>query len=495
MAGGRRRPFAYSPERRTALVFCGTGAHGAYHAGALRALQEAGVKVDLLAGHGVGAATAVLGAIDGALRLWEPAGVWRRPLTARLYGWSATLRVAGWLFLLLCAVLLAPLLLVALGIIVYLLGFVLGVIGTNAGAALTSAYADWLQRAFAAGNLPTIVPRLATITLAGLLLVYAWDIMQRWWLAPTRRRAEGGWWWRPIASPLDASMARDLVLGTIWELIRGAAPASRPAAAAIGRRYADVLAESLGQPGFREIVIVATDLDARREVVAALLQEPFRQLFVTPQSGTDRTSEVLDLTGAAREHVVDVLAGALTPLFACEPHLVTFAPDGYWRGESHRLCDRPSTVVRLFEEVAAAGATQAIVVSPVSFTAAPHRLRPLRLEPRGRLGEFLVADASAALRDALETAQFRFDWVHVIAPAHNPVGPFDFSGAYDDASDRRQDLVELMEHGYEDAYRQFIEPVVGASGEDLARAGAGEQEPAAHDSGLTLLFDDMRQPE
>ena len=29
-----------------------------------------------------------------------------------------------------------------------------------------------------------------------------------------------------------------------------------------------------------------------------------------------------------------------------------------------------------------------------------------------------------------------------------------------------------MERGYEDAYRQFIEPVVGASGEHLAQSGA-----------------------
>jgi len=48
----------YSPSRRTALVLCGTGAHGAYHAGVLRALQEAGVRIDLVAGHGVGAAGA-----------------------------------------------------------------------------------------------------------------------------------------------------------------------------------------------------------------------------------------------------------------------------------------------------------------------------------------------------------------------------------------------------------------------------------------------------
>ena len=42
----------YSPERRTALVLCGTGVHGAYHAGVLRALQEAGVKIDIIAGPG-----------------------------------------------------------------------------------------------------------------------------------------------------------------------------------------------------------------------------------------------------------------------------------------------------------------------------------------------------------------------------------------------------------------------------------------------------------
>ena len=45
------------------------------------------------------------------------------------------------------------------------------------------------------------------------------------------------------------------------------------------------------------------------------------------------------------------------------------------------------------------------------------------------------------------------------------VGPFDFEGGFDDRSDRRQNLAELMSRGYEDAYHQFIEPVVGASGE------------------------------
>jgi hypothetical protein len=43
---------SYSPERRTALLFTGTGADGAYHAGAMRALQEAGVKIDIVGGRG-----------------------------------------------------------------------------------------------------------------------------------------------------------------------------------------------------------------------------------------------------------------------------------------------------------------------------------------------------------------------------------------------------------------------------------------------------------
>ena len=32
-----------------------------------------------------------------------------------------------------------------------------------------------------------------------------------------------------------------------------------------------------------------------------------------------------------------------------------------------------------------------------------------------------------------------------------------------------QTLDELMERGYEDAYRQFIEPVVGASGDRMTQ--------------------------
>lgn len=66
----------------------------------------------------------------------------------------------------------------------------------------------------------------------------------------------------------------------------------------------------------------------------------------------------------------------------------------------------------------------------------------------------------------------RFRSVFVVRPAYNPVGPLDVTGRYDERSDRFVSLSEVADRGYEDAYRQFIDPVVGASGERLEGAGS-----------------------
>src|SRR5580700_5568127 len=85
---------SYSPQRRTALVLTGTGTAGAYHAGVLRALHEAGVKLDVVAGRGIGVVGALFAAIDGAQRLWEEKGYWRAPVVASFYSWRFGPRVA-----------------------------------------------------------------------------------------------------------------------------------------------------------------------------------------------------------------------------------------------------------------------------------------------------------------------------------------------------------------------------------------------------------------
>jgi hypothetical protein len=462
----------YSPERRTAVVFAGTGAHGAYHAGVLRALEEAGVKVDLMAGHGVGAANAALAAIGGQAQLWDAQGVWRTARAREWYGWKGAVRWAGWVVVALLAALVAPVLLVvATGLVVYPIGFLLETAGSGYGTSLLAGYAGWLQTAFAGPRLPTFVPRLGMILVSALVLlvlVAAVRAAREGWA----RRGRGAVWWWVFGAPFDAAGARRAFIAAVWQLIRGAASMTPPPVEPIGRRYAEVLLESLGQPGFRELIVIATDLDSRRDLIGALVSEPYAQPFLAARPDRDRRAEVLDLAGAGRHHAIDLVAAALTPAIGFDPWLVAFAPDSHWRGETHRLVDRPGTVHRLLEEVAAAGVTQIVVVSACAPESDPHRLRSAALDPRQRLGEFIVAAEAAALRDALEMARLRFDAVFTIRPAHNALGPFDFDGAYDQASDRRQELTELIALGYEDAGRQFIEPVVGASGEYLAQTPA-----------------------
>jgi hypothetical protein len=332
----------------------------------------------------------------------------------------------------------------------------------------------WMARGTTA---PAFVLFAPTIVTAAIVLVLAAGLAVARLRARVERRTVGGWWWRLLGAPLDASAAQTLVTRAIWDLIRGAASMNPPEHCALGRRYADVLSESLGQPGFRELMMVVTDVDTRSDIVAAMLREPYRREFTAPRAGRERHAEVLDLAGLGRDHVLDVVAGALTLPLGTDPYLVTFGRDSYWRGETHRLCDRPGSIARLLDELASAGVTQAIVVSAVPVTSAPHRLHASGLELRQRLGEAVCVSEAAARRDAVDNRAGRFDAVYLICPAHNPVGPFDFGGAYDEASDRHQTTGELMERAYEDAYRQFIEPAVGASGEHLgsARQGAGNR--------------------
>jgi hypothetical protein len=422
----------YSPDRRTALLFCGTGAHGAYHAGVLRALQEAGVKIDIVAGQGIGAATAALAAIDGGARLWEANGLWRSSRVAQLYRWKWSVRVAAWLLVPLVIALVAPVLCLLVGV-----------------------------------PIPPLYPLIAATLAVAILLIFAAQLLAEHYTSAVSRRTVGGWWWRIAGAPLDAQSARELIIDTIWGLIRGAAPVARPDRVALGRRYSEVLAESVGQPGFRELMIVAHDLETHSDIVGALVGESYRREFTARRPGRERQAEVLDLAGIGRDHAIDLVAGALSVPLGADPHLVTFGPGTYWRGETHRLVDRPGAVVRLLEELYAAGVSQVVLVSAVAVATGPHRLVWPAIDLHHRLGEFFASAHASALRDAIEQARVRFEGLFVVCPAHNPVGPFDFTGAYDQASDRRQTLVELMERGYEDGYRQFIEPIVGASGEHL----------------------------
>jgi hypothetical protein len=459
---------AYSTRLRTAVILTGSGTAGAYHAGVLRALHEAGVRIDLVAGRGIGAIGALFAAVDGGPRLWDADGLWKHPGMAGAYGWRPSLRVAGWALATAGALLAVPLALFAAGVVVALVGLVLWLVGlTGAQATLTSWYARSLDALFAPAALPTIVPRLIVLCLVVAVIAMAVMLALAALRAPARRRVGRGRIWRLLGSPLTTRGLLDRAAAGLWSLIRGAAPLASPSTADLGRKYAELLGENLGQPGFRELLLVAHDMDARRDIVFALLADPHRAGFFARAAEGSRAAETLDLGGLGREYVIDALAAALALPAGIEPPLLRYPVDGPWRGEAHRLCDRPGALPRLLEEVAAAGAEQVILLSAAPVPARPHELSSGRGDLRGRAAEQLGAFESAALRDAMVLAAARFSGVYVIRPAHNPLGPLDFDGAYDERSDRRFALAELVDRGYEDAYRQFIDPVVGASGERM----------------------------
>ena len=448
----------------------GTGSAGAYHAGVLRALDEAGVKIDVVAGRGMGAVSALFAAVDGGLRLWGPQGLWRRTEIADLYPWRGTLRLVGWLMAAGALILTVPVIVAAAGMLVYQLALLVEPAGAGSAGRLASGYVGWVAQAFRPQGLPTWLPRLAFVVLAvivGVVMVAARRTLLE---LPARRRQRDGIWWAVLGAPLSHTRAPALIRAALWQLISGGASLRQPAGSDLARRYAELLTENLGQPGFRELMMIVHDLDARRDLTFALLGPAYRREFFlrrAVEGEEPRTAEAIDLGGVARDLTLDAVDAALTIPVAADPHLVVFSAESYWRGEAHQLCDRPSALFRVLEEAANAGVRQAIVATASPDPEGPHALSSRRTAPRARLGDALAGEESASVRDALHAAAPMFDALFVIRPSHNPIGPLDFTGAFDERSDRWHSLAELMERGYEDAYRQFIDPVVGGSGEAL----------------------------
>jgi hypothetical protein len=428
-------------------------------------LREAGIKIDLVAAHGIGAGAALLTAVDGAAGLWEPGGLWRDRRVRRLYSLTPPLLAVRLALMLGCALVVVPLVLLAAGLLAYPFGFVVQLVAPYAGQQLIARYAALVARAFEPAMLPTILPRLALFTLFLIVMVVAGEALRHRLGRGDRRRDRGPWWGWALGAPWNAREAVTLFSDALWKFLRGAATVRQPPAAELSRRYAELLGDNLGQPGFTEVLIVVHDLDARHDMVFALLAEPFRQKFQRerPSGRRRRPGELVDLSGTGRQHVVDALAAAMCLPVLSEARAVTFPLEGFWQGETHRLSDRLSLIARLLDEVAAAGVRQVLLVSAAAERSLPHGLVRRSLTLRSRVAEYLASEEAAAIGDAVSSRANLFDSLFRIAPSHNPLSPLDFRGIRDERSDRIYPLTELIDRGYEDAYRQFIEPVVGAN--------------------------------
>jgi hypothetical protein len=456
---------SYSPRLRTGVLLSGSGTAGAYQAGALRAILEAGIKIDVIAAHGAGVLTALAASVDGGARIWDAAGPWTDPRLRRAYRWRAALRWAFGGLLGAIVLLLSPLVVLAGAALAYALGELAALVSlTGLSADLIGLYRRGVETLFDPPILPTILPRLLVLALLTVVAVLAIAAVRAARSERSRRRVVGAFWWRLVASPLDAAEPSATAVETLWRLVRGASSEPRPALAEVGRRYVDVLADNFGQPGFHEVLVAVHDLDARQDLVGAVLAAPARGEFeVRRPGGPPREGETVDFTGPLRETVVGFLMGALRPPIIAPPAVIEFPPSSHWRGERHRLCDRPELATRLVDEMAAIGVEQVIVISPAPPPATPHTLRPNPINLRARTGELIRAIETAVLNDTASLCARRFASTFVVRPDHNPIGPFDFDGVYDELSDRQRTVSELIQQGHADAFHHLIEPIVSAT--------------------------------
>ena len=63
-------------------------------------------------------------------------------------------------------------------------------------------------------------------------------------------------------------------------------------------------------------------------------------------------------------------------------------------------------------------------------------------------------------------------------PERRPFGPLELEGAQDPATEARATTADLIDLGYRDAYRMFVEPVVGAAPDPRRRAETAREERA-----------------
>ena len=246
---------SYSPRLRTGLLLCGAGTAGAYQAGVLNALAEAGVKIDVVAAHGAGVLTALCAAIDGTARPGMAAGRGRvRRSGAPIAGdWRCGWPRAGLSLSFCCSCCRRCCSSSGQASSTRPACSRRSRISTDTAAWLVDTYGLRSRSCSIRRSCRPSCPRGIVL---GLLIVAgraprgrdagcrggaqpaarAWRVL----VAAGRRAA------RRATSRARRSSRR------LWRLVRGASGEPRPAAAEIGRRYVDVLTDNFGQPGFRE---------------------------------------------------------------------------------------------------------------------------------------------------------------------------------------------------------------------------------------------------
>lgn len=483
----------YSPKRRTALVLSGCGSSGAYHAGVLRALDESGVKVDLVVGSGVGTVGAAFAAVAGGPKLYGQEGFWDGLGWRTLFRLRPGIRASFGLLMAAFVVFLLPLLVALFAGLLFTPLLLLHLFAPELVARL------WAMISLdpAALRAPYLIALAAPVFVL-CVLAFGWLVR----IAVRQRRV----FMQTLETPFMAEGAADRLLRRLWEVARGIAlDGPAPAPAELGRTYVTLAVENVGQPGFRELILRAGDLDTGRPLPFVLLQDEHRAAFAAarsrgPRSRLEGLPEAIDLRGPDHAALLfDAVLTGLLPPFVAPPRRVAFPRGGLFAGETHRLTDATMLGGTGLSEALEAGAEQVILVSASPHAVAmPARRRGPRAlvdgtlaalerqaierdvgsaERTNRMAQTLghaTGDGGRAWQDPETGREYRDFGLYVIRPQSRSLGPLDLDGAVDPSTEVEQTLADLAELGYRDAYRLFVEPVVGAAPESRPQPARGE---------------------
>ena len=447
----------------------------------LRALEESGVKIDLVVGSGVGTIAAAYAAVDGGTKLYGPGGFWDHVRWRSFF----RLRPAALLVLALSTVSLIVFLLpVVLALLAGLL-FPLVLIADRVAPGSPSRLLGrvWIAPESLSG--PYLAALALPVFALALLALGAAAVM----LLRDRRRFS-----EHVESLFDARPGQQRLRRGLWEIARGAALSSGPPSEPeLGKRFVALLAENLGQPGFREMVLRAADLDAGGTLPFVVLGEERQAGFAAARARGGRSPDEIRpavdlLSPGYAELFFDAVVTGLLPPVALPVRRVSFPKRGLFGGETHRLTDATLAAESGISEAIAAGAEQVIVVSGAPETHVP---APRRRGPWARLDATVTAlerqalerdvdeaerinrmvatlghrseDGSRAWQDPGTGLVYRERRLYVIRPPRRTLGPLEVGGARDPATEVVETTADLLEQGYRDAYRLFVEPVVGAA--------------------------------
>ena len=486
----------YSPKRRTALVLAGSGTSGAYHAGVLRALEESGVKIDLVVGSGVGTVAAAYAAVAGSSKLLGDGGFWRGIRWSSFYRVRPLVQLASLLLACSLAVFMLPFALAAM------LGLLLPIV--MAAEAVTSFQPDrWLVSLSAAPRLFR-EPYLALFSAPVFALcVLTLGALARLVLTDRRRLAES------FETVIDSRRGRERLARGLWSIARGAAlRLTPPSVAELGKKYVALAEENFGEPGFRELILRTADLETGEPLCFTLLSDDARKSYSQARSlaragetGEERGN--VDLRGPDNARLLfPAVATALQPPLVTQPLRVTFPRQGRLSGETHRLGDATLVGGCGIAEARAAGAEQIIVASPVPERPTPPTSRRgvgalvgsslralerrafMEIEVADRLNRIVatvghsLADGTKGWQDPATAEEHRQISIYVVRPERRTLGPLELDGARDPSTEVEQTVDDLVDQGYRDTLRLFIGPVVGGSPEP-AREEVAVEEPRA----------------